>query len=171
IWAVEDYPRTIQEFEERFSTEEGCRAYLVSLRWPDGLRCPHCQGSKAVMVRATLKPAPLRSRLRRAGKYAPHRRLARLLRLGQEGVSAGGHPTASCRARNSHGVLGNCWVVAGSALRWLPIITINALYNADCRDQSPFRRQFPSGRQSGQSFFSGDPNANLGPQFFIGRKG
>src|ERR1019366_19613 len=54
---------------------------------------------------------------------------------------------------------------------WLPIITINALYNADCRDQSPFRRQFPSGRQSGQSFFSGDPNANLGPQFFIGRKG
>jgi len=26
---VEDYPRTIQEFEERFSTEEGCRAYLV----------------------------------------------------------------------------------------------------------------------------------------------
>src|SRR6266849_994099 len=51
---MEDYPRTIQEFEERFSTEEGCRAYLVSLRWPDGFRCPHCQGSKAVMVRATL---------------------------------------------------------------------------------------------------------------------
>ena len=25
----------------------------------------------------------------------------------------------TCRARNSHGVLGNCWVVAGSALRWL----------------------------------------------------
>ncbi len=54
IWAVEDYPRTIQEVEERFSSEEGCRAYLVSLRWPDGFRCPHCQGSKAVMVRATL---------------------------------------------------------------------------------------------------------------------
>ena len=48
---VEDYPRTIQEFEIRFSTEERCRAYLVSLRWPDGFRCPHCQGSKAVMVR------------------------------------------------------------------------------------------------------------------------
>jgi hypothetical protein len=52
--AVADYPRTIQEFEERFSTEEGCRAYLVSLRWPDGFRCPHCQESKAVMVRGTL---------------------------------------------------------------------------------------------------------------------
>jgi transposase-like protein len=51
---VEDYPRTIQEFEERFSTEEGCRAYLVSLRWPEGFRCPRCKGSKAVLVRATL---------------------------------------------------------------------------------------------------------------------
>jgi transposase-like protein len=51
---VEDYPRTIQEFENRFSTEEECRAYLVSLRWPDGFRCPHCQGAKAVLVRNTL---------------------------------------------------------------------------------------------------------------------
>jgi transposase-like protein len=51
---VEDYPRTIQEFEDRFSTEENCRAYLVSLRWPDGFRCPQCRGSKTVVVRATL---------------------------------------------------------------------------------------------------------------------
>jgi transposase-like protein len=51
---VEDYPRTIQEFESRFSTEESCRAYLVSLRWPDGFRCPHCRRTKAVLVRATL---------------------------------------------------------------------------------------------------------------------
>ena len=51
---MEDYPRTIQEFEDRFSTEESCRAYLVKLRWPDGFRCPHCQGSKAIIVRATL---------------------------------------------------------------------------------------------------------------------
>jgi len=51
---VEDYPRTVQEFEERFSTEEGCRAYLVSLRWPEGFRCPQCNGAKAVLVRATL---------------------------------------------------------------------------------------------------------------------
>ena len=51
---MEDYPRTEQEFEERFSTEERCRAYLVEVRWPDGFRCPHCQGSKAVLVRATL---------------------------------------------------------------------------------------------------------------------
>lgn len=51
---MEDYPHTIQELEDRFSTEENCRAYLVSLRWPDGFRCPHCQGVKAVLVRTTL---------------------------------------------------------------------------------------------------------------------
>src|SRR6267143_4520373 len=51
---MEDYPRTIQEFESRFSTEENCRAYLVSLRWPDGFRCPRCKGTKAVLLRSTL---------------------------------------------------------------------------------------------------------------------
>ena len=51
---MEDYPRTVQEFESRFSTEEGCRAYLVSLRWPDGFRCPRCKAAGAVVVRDTL---------------------------------------------------------------------------------------------------------------------
>lgn len=51
---MEDYPRTIEEFERRFSTEENCRAYLVGLRWPDGFRCPQCKATKAVLVRATL---------------------------------------------------------------------------------------------------------------------
>src|SRR2546428_3892800 len=51
---MEDYPRTVQEFESRFSTEENCRAYLISLRCPDGFRCLHCQGMKAVLVRSTL---------------------------------------------------------------------------------------------------------------------
>ena len=51
---MEDSPRKVQELESRFSTEEDCRAYLVSLRWPDGFRCPHCNGTKAVLVRATL---------------------------------------------------------------------------------------------------------------------
>ncbi|HEY9141786.1 MAG TPA: IS1595 family transposase, partial [Bryobacteraceae bacterium] len=31
---MEDYPQTLQQFEARFSTEEGCRAYLFQLRWP-----------------------------------------------------------------------------------------------------------------------------------------
>jgi transposase-like protein len=51
---MEDYPRTLQEFEARFSTEEGCRDYLFQLRWPQGFRCPRCGGRKAWPVRATL---------------------------------------------------------------------------------------------------------------------
>ena len=35
------------EFERRFATEEACRAYLVRLRWPDGVRCPRCPQRKA----------------------------------------------------------------------------------------------------------------------------
>ena len=30
------------EFERRFATEEACRAYLVQLRWPEGVRCDRC---------------------------------------------------------------------------------------------------------------------------------
>jgi len=41
---MEDYPRTILELEERFSTEEACRDYLCELRWPKGFLCPRCQG-------------------------------------------------------------------------------------------------------------------------------
>ena len=36
---MDDYPRTLSEFETRFATEEACRAYLCRLRWPDGFRC------------------------------------------------------------------------------------------------------------------------------------
>lgn len=39
---MEDYPRTLLEFEKRFATEEACRQYLFDLRWPDGFRCPRC---------------------------------------------------------------------------------------------------------------------------------
>lgn len=39
---MEDYPRTLAEFDERFASEEACRAYLFQLRWPDGFVCPRC---------------------------------------------------------------------------------------------------------------------------------
>ena len=39
---MEDYPRTILEFRDRFSSEEACLSYLEALRWPDGFRCPYC---------------------------------------------------------------------------------------------------------------------------------
>jgi len=51
---MEDYPRSVEEFERRFATEESCWDYLVSLRWPDGFRCPACKGTRAALVRATL---------------------------------------------------------------------------------------------------------------------
>jgi transposase-like protein len=51
---MEDYPRTILEFEQRFATEEACREYLQQLRWPDGFRCPRCQGPKAWLTRRRL---------------------------------------------------------------------------------------------------------------------
>ena len=51
---MEDYPRTLQQFEARFSTEEGCREYLFQLRWPEGFRCPRCGWGKAWTVRAIL---------------------------------------------------------------------------------------------------------------------
>jgi transposase-like protein len=39
---MENYPRTVLELEDRFSTEKACRDYLVQLRWPDGFVCPRC---------------------------------------------------------------------------------------------------------------------------------
>ncbi len=37
---------------ERFHSEEKCRAYLEALRWPDGVRCPRCQGDKVSRIQA-----------------------------------------------------------------------------------------------------------------------
>ena len=41
----EDYPRTLIELEERFSTEAACMEYLRKLRWPNGFICPQCQAT------------------------------------------------------------------------------------------------------------------------------
>jgi len=42
VWDVENYPRTLAEFERRFATESDCHAYLVQLRWPGGFTCSQC---------------------------------------------------------------------------------------------------------------------------------
>jgi transposase-like protein len=44
---MEDYPRTIMEFENRFAGEEACMDYLIALRWPEGFLCPACQTTVA----------------------------------------------------------------------------------------------------------------------------
>ena len=45
-----DYPRSLQEFDKWFLYEEDCIRYLQKLRWPNGFKCPICNGSKAWMM-------------------------------------------------------------------------------------------------------------------------
>lgn len=42
-----DFPRTILEFQARFSDEQACLDYLFECRWPDGFVCPRCKGQIA----------------------------------------------------------------------------------------------------------------------------
>lgn len=51
---MEDYPRSLMELESRFSTEEACRDYLASLRWPNGFVCPRCANQGAWPKKTTL---------------------------------------------------------------------------------------------------------------------
>lgn len=44
---AEDYPKTLLDLEKRFATDEQCRAYLATLRWPEGFVCPSCGGPKS----------------------------------------------------------------------------------------------------------------------------
>jgi hypothetical protein len=43
---IEDYPKTLMDFERRFATDDACRDYLGALRWPNGFVCPRCQGAR-----------------------------------------------------------------------------------------------------------------------------
>jgi hypothetical protein len=42
-----DFPRSLIEFQQRFSNEAACAQYLIATRWPDGFVCPGCSGSRA----------------------------------------------------------------------------------------------------------------------------
>lgn len=37
--------QALADFEQRFATEDACRAYLARLRWPTGFCCPQCTTS------------------------------------------------------------------------------------------------------------------------------
>lgn len=39
---MEEYPRTLREFETQFSTVGSCHEFLFRLRWPGGFVCPQC---------------------------------------------------------------------------------------------------------------------------------
>lgn len=51
---MEEYPRTLNDFEAWFATEQACREYLFRLRWPEGFRCPRCRGGDFWPVRSVL---------------------------------------------------------------------------------------------------------------------
>src|SRR6478752_8769355 len=42
-----DFPRSLIEFQQRFSDEAACAQYLIAMRWPDRFVCPGCGGGKA----------------------------------------------------------------------------------------------------------------------------
>jgi transposase-like protein len=44
---LQDLPRDLPTFLERFGTDERCRAYLVRARWPEGFRCGGCGHDQA----------------------------------------------------------------------------------------------------------------------------
>src|SRR3989304_7767818 len=48
---MEDYPKTMLEFNKRFITEHSCQEYLYKMRWPEGFICPHCQHREYWMMR------------------------------------------------------------------------------------------------------------------------
>lgn len=43
---MEDYPKTREEFERRFRTDDACLRYLAEIRWPNVFACPRCGGAK-----------------------------------------------------------------------------------------------------------------------------
>jgi len=46
-----EYPDTMQEFIDRFSTEKECRQYIEEVRWGTGFVCPRCGHTEGWRVR------------------------------------------------------------------------------------------------------------------------
>jgi transposase-like protein/Zn ribbon nucleic-acid-binding protein len=44
---VEQFPSTVQQFQDWFQSEKACMEYIIRLRWPEGFRCPNCNAQKA----------------------------------------------------------------------------------------------------------------------------
>ncbi len=42
-----DYPRSLIAFQHRFPDDRACAAYLLTIRWPEGFRCPACGHHRA----------------------------------------------------------------------------------------------------------------------------
>lgn len=48
---MQTYDMNLIKLFENFHSEERCREYLEELRWPSGVRCPHCNGKKISRIR------------------------------------------------------------------------------------------------------------------------
>ena len=46
-----DFPKTASEFEERFATEDDCRAYWIEARWGDAPACARCEATHVWWIR------------------------------------------------------------------------------------------------------------------------
>jgi transposase-like protein len=46
-----DFPKTATEFEERFATEEDCRAYWIQARWGGEPTCARCNSTRVWTIR------------------------------------------------------------------------------------------------------------------------
>jgi hypothetical protein len=40
--------QTIDAFDKEFHDETACKNFLVSMRWPDGVRCPRCKSKERI---------------------------------------------------------------------------------------------------------------------------
>jgi len=40
--------QTVDAFDRQFRTEDDCKNFLVSMRWPDGVRCPRCKSAARI---------------------------------------------------------------------------------------------------------------------------
>lgn len=49
---MNDFPKNLMEFEERFATEEACLAFARAKKWPDGFRCTKCGGRESWPLRS-----------------------------------------------------------------------------------------------------------------------
>jgi len=53
-FAMADYPKTLMELEKAFPDDACCRAYLASIRWPEGFVCPACGNAGGLAIRRNL---------------------------------------------------------------------------------------------------------------------
>lgn len=48
---MSDYPKTIMDFTEKFSTEKDCWNHLFKVRWPKGFKCPRCGAKEYTRIK------------------------------------------------------------------------------------------------------------------------